>query len=183
MEYKVNKRGVRCRYEWALLHDISINQLLDVNSKMISASYEMISPMPSDNKSNPYALNVMDLGNDDSAVCINGTSKGVQEIRKSVDWDLYGTWYFYKYPTVRNLKDLKSLSSKKVPRLVCYHPSEYFALPDEWQTIHHSNADIVVVKQGPNRLMVACIDSYNMYELLSNTADANTTHEKDDNPF
>jgi hypothetical protein len=152
-----------CRYSWSMFPKLTIKKVLELNPWLFNHSYNFFAYYD-DKKIIPK--DVFELEKNwltDNFVLFSGSTNDLKDYINRLDWDNFGTWYVYLYPT--ELKADKPiiigrdnlLEKGKGESFV-----DYFNLGKQWEFIHRVNPDMFITKQK-NGVMIGSLNELNLW--------------------
>lgn len=140
-----------CRYNYILVKNRSIKDILIKNDWIFNDAwnfwaYSEDTPVI---KISPYSPEPII---EDCYLLFTSTLHEFEDWEDIINWDDYGAWYAYTYPTQKfDLKEVLLLGTHwQLPSEVSnISPlTDYFSIGEEWQFIHNIQPDIFIVKSG-----------------------------------
>jgi hypothetical protein len=152
-----------CRYTYAVFPGMNISLCLEINPWLFNKAFNI---MAFHNNAVSIPKNIFKAERDwitDNLILFSGFNDDVRDYHGKLNWDDFGTWYIYLYPS-----ELKTegplvigkdsfLEKSKGMDFVDYH-----SLNKEWQCIHERQPDIFITRQKKG-IMIGALSELNLY--------------------
>ena len=158
-----------CRYTWSMFPKLSIKKVLELNPWLFDQSFNFFAYY---NDKNIIPEGVFELEKNwitENFVLFSGVCNDMKDYIDRVDWDNFGTWYVYLYPS-----EIKSENPMVIGRETILDKgkgdnlADYFDMSKEWEFIHKVQPDLFITKQK-NGLMIGALNDLNLWCIETET--------------
>jgi hypothetical protein len=152
-----------CKYTYSYLPKRSIKNILELNPWLFNNSFNFFA-FYKDIGVIPQGVFEMEKNwITEKYILFSGTTNTLSDYMDRVNWDDFGTWYIYLYPT--EIKDDKPLiigKERLLDKSKGTHYEDYFKLSEEWKFIHTISPDFFITKQK-HGVMIGALNDLNLW--------------------
>lgn len=152
-----------CKYTYSIFPKLNIKKVIEINPWLFNNSFNFFAFY---NDSEIIPKDVFEIEKNwitENFVLFSGTTNELKDYLNKIDWDNFGTWYVFMYPT--EIKDDKPIiigREKFLEKSKGETYEDYFELSDEWKFIHKISPDFFITKQAKG-VMVGALNVLNLF--------------------
>lgn len=152
-----------CKYTYSLFPKLSIKKTLEINPWLFNNSYNFFAFYDDLNIIPEGVFEIEKNWITDKYVLFSGTTNDIDDYLNRIDWDNFGTWYVFLYPT--EIKDDSPVIIGRetfLDKSKGHNYEDFFGLSEEWQFIHKISPDYFITKQAKG-VMIGALNDLNLW--------------------
>ncbi len=159
-----------CRYTYGVIKDSTLKKVLFKNKWMFNDTWMFWSCFSQVENIGLPKIGI-DPISDDNFLSFSGTIHDFEIWKNIIDWNIYGTWFVYRFPLktpiIKEAMLLGTLSEIPINNEDKLIARDYFSLEPEWKFIHDLCPDLFISKKGKD-IVVGALDSYHLWLINKN---------------
>jgi hypothetical protein len=137
-----------CRYTWSLFPIPSIKKVLELNPWLFDHSFNFFAYYDDEKIIPEGVFEIEKNWITDNYVLFSGFCSELKYYIDRVNWDSFGTWYVYIYPSAVKADSPMIIGRDTfLDKAKGYNFADYFMLSDEWRFIHEVQPDLFITRQ------------------------------------
>ncbi|MBK6834252.1 MAG: hypothetical protein IPG89_08275 [Bacteroidetes bacterium] len=140
-----------CRYTYGVIKDSTLKKVLFKNKWMFNDTWMFWSCFSQVENIGLPKIGI-DPISDDNFLSFSGTIHDFEIWKNIIDWNIYGTWFVYRFPLktpiIKEAMLLGTLSEIPINNEDKLIARDYFSLEPEWKFIHDLCPDLFISKKG-----------------------------------